>query len=344
MTALLVAVAAALLALVVFADSRAHRGQTPVGADLEIWIRDSLATQLARDVPCRSLALVACYWLVLMSILYATSLLDGLVLTSIGLILGGFVVAILMRHLNELSHHAVHGSLSRSKLVNQLVCDALFAFPMGKARRDDRHRHHVQVHHRVATWAGDPNVDELERAASGTVLRAGFYPVTPAGLLAELKSLVVPGVVGRRAWGPIALGALVYLTAGSNGLIVLLGARFVWFPWLSWLSLLGEHDWRLPAEAGTTSPSDASIEREQARCVRVYSDHRTMALLARLVWLPFGDSYHYAHSVAPGLRWNYLRSLDTALPEVLTVDRLVTGSGSVAYRLARAEGNIGVRN
>lgn len=252
--------------------------------------------------------------------------------------------AVKFRHLQEVSHFAVHGVLARSRRVNVLLAEAAVHVPLGLAPVPVRRRRHVREHHPNATVAGaDPNLAELRRAGlregAGTLrcALAMVHPLTPAGVADTVRGLTAhlgePGAGKWRAAGAVAV------PVAAAGVLGWQAAVFAWvlprlllYPQLAWLSLLVEHRW-FDAESVTGPPAAV----EAARCLRLYPRGRLPALLARGTWLPYGDLYHFAHSVHPAVRWNYLPVLEACLDgPAYTPDALLIGVGSVLRRHRRA--------
>ncbi|MEU6332002.1 fatty acid desaturase [Streptomyces sp. NPDC047049] len=244
------------------------------------------------------------------------------------------------RHLQEISHFAVHGVLARTARANLLLAEVFAHLPLGLGAVVLRRRRHVRDHHPHATEAGvDPNLAELHQAGlqpgagRGRLALALVHPLTPAGLRATASGLAVnvlrsPARAGRTAAVAAVIGA-AYLAGGWAGLVWgLLVPRLLLYPQLAWMSLLAEHTW-FDAEHRTGSPAWV----EAGRCLRLYPRNRALALLAAATWLPYGDLHHYAHSAHPGVRWNYLPALERHLGQPhFTPDGLLLGPGSVARR------------
>ncbi|MGH3731352.1 MAG: fatty acid desaturase [Micromonosporaceae bacterium] len=233
-----------------------------------------------------------------------------------GVVLATAALAVKGRHLQEVSHFGVHTALCRSRRFGDMLTEWGAQGPLGLATVTDRRESHVRQHHPNATVAGvDPNLAEL--AAAG--LRPGCslvrflavvgHPLTPVGCLRTVQTMCAnlwsgPGARGRL---PLVAGLLVagYLLGGVAALVAIGLARLVLYPQLAWLSLLVEHRW-LDAERRRGRPREV----EAGRCVRVYQARPLLGTLARLTWLPYGDVYHFAHSVYPTVRWNYLPTVE----------------------------------
>lgn len=66
-------------------------------------------------------------------------------------------VAVQFRHLQEISHFAVHGVLARTARANRLLAEALVHLPLGLAPVAVRRRRHVRDHHPHATAPTHPD-------------------------------------------------------------------------------------------------------------------------------------------------------------------------------------------
>ncbi|MGC5397545.1 fatty acid desaturase [Streptomyces sp. DT20] len=253
--------------------------------------------------------------------------------------------AVTFRRLQEISHFAVHGVLTRSGRAGAVLCEAAAHVPLGFVPVPVRRQRHVREHHPNATVAGaDPNLRELHAAGlrPGVVraqfLRALVFPLTPAGAIGTVRGLADNILTsGGRWWRlagfaavPVALGAALGWQASLFGWLV---PRLLLYPQLAWMSLLVEHRW-WDAEPVAGPPAVV----EAARCLRLYPNSPAAALLARGTWLPYGDLYHYAHSAHPAVRWNYLPLLEkTTLgtPEY-TPDALLLSESAVVRHHFRA--------
>ncbi|MEV1061568.1 fatty acid desaturase [Streptomyces sp. NPDC050263] len=265
---------------------------------------------------------------------------------------GGWVVAscagaVALRRLQEVSHFAVHGVLTRGGRLNTLLAETAVHVPLGFVPVPVRRRRHVREHHPNATVAGaDPNLAELHRAglrhgASTMRYALGMVrPLTPAGLRDTARGLAAPlrvagtsGTGRLRTAGPIAVAAVMALVFGWEAAVfVFLVPRFLLYPQLAWMSLLVEHRWFDP-EPVTGPP----VAVEAGRCLRLYPRNVPLALLARATWLPYGDLYHFAHSAHPAVRWNYLPALERSLRGPgYRPHALLLGDSSVLRRHRRA--------
>ncbi|MGW5098226.1 fatty acid desaturase [Streptomyces nodosus] len=252
--------------------------------------------------------------------------------------LAAAAVAVHFRHLQEISHAAVHGVLARTARANQLLAEVFAHRPLALAPLPIRRSRHVRDHHPNATGDRDPNLAELRQAGlqpgvTGPVFAAAvIYPLTPRGIRTTIAGLAAnlrgPGAWHRTA-ALAALCAAAYAAGGWPALLCgLLIPRLLLYPQLAWMSLLVEHTW-FDADLRTGTPAQV----EAGRCLRLYPHNRALAVLASTTWLPYGDLRHYAHSAHPGLRWNYLPALENHLaPPHFTPDGLLIGTTTVTRR------------
>ncbi|MFE9007362.1 fatty acid desaturase [Streptomyces sp. NPDC007875] len=252
-------------------------------------------------------------------------------------------VAVQFRHLQEISHFAVHGVLARTRRANRLLAEVFAHYPLGLIPVTERQRLHVRDHHPNAARPGiDPNLAELHRAGlhPGTsrarFARAVVYPLTwhgVRGTVAGIAASLRHSGSWHRAAAIVAVLGASYLTGGWPALLCgVLIPRLLLYPQLAWLSLINEHTWFDP-EPRTGSPAWV----EAGRCLRLYPHNRALAAFAATTWLPYGDLHHYAHSAHPAVRWNYLPALERHLHQPhFTPDSLLTGSRSVIAHHRRA--------
>ncbi|MFI7337257.1 fatty acid desaturase [Streptomyces sp. NPDC050085] len=249
-------------------------------------------------------------------------------------------VGVQFRHLQEISHFAVHGVLARGRRANAVLAEVFAHLPMALGPVAVRRIRHVRDHHPNATVSGaDPNLAELHAAglvpaaSRWTVTRAVLFPLTPRG------TAVAAAAIGRALHRPAgaAAGVAVAFSAFSVGgwfgvLFGLVVPRLWVYPQLAWLSLLGEHTWFDPQRR-----EGARAEVEAGRCLRLYPQRPLMAAAASMMWLPYGDLHHYAHSAHPAVRWNYLPAVERHLaPPHCTPPALLIGPRSLLARHRRA--------
>ena len=171
-----------------------------------------------------------------------------------------------------------------------------------------RAKHHVQEHHpHVNDPARDPNLIEYVELGFNPPLRAPaflrlvFFPVTPRGLAATVRSTwahlrAAPARIVIAA--SLLVGALALVGGATAAVVCYAIPLFVVYPLLSWWSQLVEHRWF------RSRPASGS-DREYASG-RVLNVSRLTRWCLEASVLPFGDSLHLAHSMYPGVRWNHL--------------------------------------
>ncbi|MFJ2442426.1 MULTISPECIES: fatty acid desaturase [unclassified Streptomyces] len=267
----------------------------------------------------------------------------------VGWVIAALMVSVKFRHLQEVSHFAVHGVLTRSGVLGTVLTEATVHAPLGFVPVPVRREKHVRRHHPNATVAGvDPNLAELRMAGlrpgvgSWRFALAMVFPLTIGGVTDTCRSLVRNlNPLGADWWRlgafvvvPLTLGSLLGWPVAVFGFLL---PRLLLYPQLAWMSLLVEHRW---FDAGPATGGPAAIEA--ARCLRLYPHHRALALLARGTWLPYGDLFHYAHSVHPAVRWNYLPFLERAIgTPAYTPAALLLGGSAVIPHHHRALGGGG---
>lgn len=264
-------------------------------------------------------------------------------LGALGWVIAATAIAVKMRHLQEVSHHAVHGVLTRDRAVGAMLAELAAHAPLGMVPVQVRWKRHVQRHHPNATVVGvDPNLDDLHRAG----LRPGvsrrrfllgvLFPLSPAGI-GRTAVAIAEGVRGQAemGWWRVAVFLAVPASAVAFGWPLLIFGwvvpRLLLYPLLAWMSMLAEHRWFDPGvDAGRTPYRTRSEVIEALRCLRLYRRNRVLEFVARGTWLPYGDLFHYAHSAHPAVRWNYLPALEATLSTRCRSSRgLLVGSGAV---------------
>jgi len=266
----------------------------------------------------------------------------GAALGPAGLIVAALMVAVKFRHLQETSHFAAHGVLFRSLRLGDNLTELAVHAPLGYVPVPTRRKRHVRRHHPNATVPGvDPNLDDLVRAgirpgASTWAFVAGvLFPLTPRGL-ADTLSGIFNNLREGGWWRALVFVSLPVAAYAIGGLPVLISGyvvpRLFIYPQLAWMSLLVEHTWF----ENVPDSGASKVELEASRCIRLYRHRAIAELLARSLWLPYGDLYHFAHSAHPSVRWNYLRSVDEMLGSPgRTAGHVIFGRNSVLASLRR---------
>ncbi|MFC9828328.1 fatty acid desaturase [Streptomyces albogriseolus] len=261
-----------------------------------------------------------------------------------GCVLAALAGAAKFRHLQEVSHFAVHGVLVRGGRLNTLLAEVAVHLPLGFVPVPVRRRRHVREHHPNATVSGaDPNLAELHAAGlrpgatTARCLLGMVHPLTPPGAYGTVRGLAAlvrePGAGRLRAAGPVLVTTAVAALFGWEAAVFAFALpRLLLYPQLAWMSLLVEHRWFDPERV--TGPP---VAVEAGRCLRLYPRNTLLALLARGTWLPYGDLYHFAHSAHPAVRWNYLPALERCLHgPAYRPHALLLGESAVLRRHRRA--------
>ena len=284
----------------------------------------------------RSFSMVAAFLSSWLYILFALALCREQVLLAP---LGILIVASRLRALQEISHFAVHGTLYSGRRLSFLLADILFHYPLARPGSIDRFALHVEQHHRHSNGPRDPNVEELTRAGlapsltSAQFWRLLLHPMTPSALRRSIvKKAAIMTAGGDRSIGRwlcfSAAMVLAWAVGGWTGLLaVYVPSALVIYPQLAWLSQLIEHRWLAPRMV----PVRASREYTHGRV----TDFPGLAGgFVRAVVLPYGDSYHLAHSLYPFVSWHYLPAVDRVLKEL---DPLYAEGCSTGLFRGRAE-------
>ena len=225
------------------------------------------------------------------------------------------------RHLQEVSHTAVHAGLCRSRRWQWALSEVLCNAPLVRPDMPHRYQAHVREHHwNVNDPDLDPNVRRFVRVGFVPGLsRAAFHrkllhPLSPRGLAETVTMTATNAARNTRApyvaLRAAAMAAVVAALLAAGGVPALAWAYVVpmltTYPLLSWVSLLAEHRWFVASDAADRWTRECLAGRPTAYPGVVG------ALLSRAV-SPCSDRYHLAHSLFPSLRWNHLPAVDAAL-------------------------------
>lgn len=226
-----------------------------------------------------------------------------------------------MRALQEFGHNAVHFALCRSHAWQWWLSDVFYQFPVFKRDMHSRHKAHTLEHHRHPNDSvRDPN--RIRVAAGGYV--AGlthwafyarlFYPLTPFGAYGNIATMVRNSLLNHsratkfaRCTSLLATAGLMYSAGGWQGIV------FGWllpllttYPLFAWISLLTEHRWMIDGQPEGRLELEFLVGRP--------TDYFGISgWLVRVFVAPTSDAYHLAHSLYPGVRWNYLPLIDRHL-------------------------------
>ncbi|PTL84521.1 fatty acid desaturase [Vitiosangium sp. GDMCC 1.1324] len=225
------------------------------------------------------------------------------------------------RALQEFGHNAVHFALCRARGWQWWLSDIFYQFPAFKRDMHSRQITHTQQHHR------NPNHEKLDpnraRVFDGGMhpgmTQAQFfwsmlYPLRFSGLMVNLKTMMRNSLLNHsfatalaRALTLLGLTALLGWTAGWKavawGWLVPLMTSYSLF---AWVSLLTEHRWFV------SGWPENRLTREFLMC-RPTDYPGFTGWLVRVFICPTSDAYHLAHSLYPGVRWNYLPAIDRVL-------------------------------
>lgn len=231
------------------------------------------------------------------SFLYSVSLsvpLNVLALVSMG---------VQMRALQEISHFSVHRSLCASSWFGDVLANVFFQCPMLLEDVSDRRNRHFS-HHQHANTDSDPNMSKFREIGMNPPLSKRqciyflFFPLTPGGVrhtLLDIYRSAERRNSGQRAGLCIVLSgyAAVFLSLGimEEFFALFVVARVFVYPWLSWISLLVEHRWFVN-KAGGGGAKERECHNGRPTVYRGVTGE-----FIRVVFFPYGDSYHLAHSL-----------------------------------------------
>lgn len=226
-----------------------------------------------------------------------------------------------MRALQEFGHNAVHFALCRHHAWQWWLGNVFYQFPIFKRDMRSRHQAHTIEHHRNPNHPQlDPNRARVHAGGYVAGLSpAGFYrlllyPLTPAGAWVNVSTMVRNSLLNHSRMTTVirwlsvaAVAALLYWAGGWKGVV------FGWlvplltsYPVYAWISLLTEHRWFIEG----SSRDRRDLEYLAGRPTDYFG---VSGWLVRVFIAPTSDAYHLAHSLYPGVRWNYLPAIDRHL-------------------------------
>jgi fatty acid desaturase len=247
------------------------------------------------------------------------------------------------RSLQEVGHHAAHGSLCPNRRLGEIMTNILYQFPAFMPEIRARHHIHVVTHHRSVNMPHDPDLKELvdkgfAPGISEIAFWAGFlHPLTPAGLMARFRECY--GYLAEE-FGATAFYLRILCVLG----VVLLYASFGWYaemfwlyiaqvlifyPLFYWIAHVSLHRWF--AECA----DDIPYHQREVEVGRPTDFPGLSGAIIRNNLFPFGDSYHLAHSLFPGVRWNYLSEVDRLVRKASPDYERHASSGLVFSRKGR---------
>lgn len=225
------------------------------------------------------------------------------------------------RALQEFGHNAVHFALCRSRSWQWLLADFFYQFPAFKRDMHSREITHTKEHHRNPNHdSRDPNRARVAAGGmKGAISRGGFwrallFPLTPVGFVANC-TVMYRNTMLNFNWATLAVrlssimcfGWVFYTLAGWRG--ILLGwcvPLLTTYPLFAWIALLTEHRWFVEERPGGRRENEMWVGRP--------TDYPGVSgLIVRMLISPTSDAYHLAHSLYPGVRWNYLPTIDRFL-------------------------------
>jgi fatty acid desaturase len=222
------------------------------------------------------------------------------------------------RSLQEIGHHAAHGSLCPNYKFGEVITNLLYQFPAFMPEIRARHHIHVVTHHRSVNMPHDPDLKELaDKGFTPGIGEAAFWlgflhPLTPAGLLARLKECAgyLVGDFGRPAFYLRIICVLavvsIYVSIGWYAELfwLYIAQVLVIYPLFYWIAHVSLHRWF--AECA----DDIPYHQREIELGRPTDFPGLSGAIIRNNLFPFGDSYHLAHSLFPAVRWNYLAGVD----------------------------------
>jgi len=223
-----------------------------------------------------------------------------------------------IRSLQEIGHHAAHGSLCPNRTLGELVTNIVYQFPAFMPDIRDRHRIHVIEHHHSVNQPFDPDLKELiDKGFVPGITEFNFwkgvlYPLTPQGIrdrLVECWGYLSSGV-GTQKWAlrvttVILLVAFFMATGLYDELLWLYIVPVLFtYPLFYWLAHIALHRWYAECDEGI------AYHKRELTLGRPTDFPGIVGFTIKSNLFPFGDSYHLAHSLFPSVRWNYLAQVD----------------------------------
>lgn len=226
-----------------------------------------------------------------------------------------------LRALQEFGHNAVHFALCPNHEWQWWLSNVFYQFPAFKRDMRSRHQTHTLEHHRNPNHPSrDPNRARVHAGgyvagiSSTSFYALLLYPLTPRGAWVNLTTMARSSLLNHsrlttvvRVLCLIAVAALLYWAGGWKGVL------FGWlvplltsYPVFAWVSLLTEHRWFVEG----TSRDRRDLEYLAGRPTDYFG---ISGWLIRVFIAPTSDAYHLAHSLYPGVRWNYLPAIDRHL-------------------------------
>jgi fatty acid desaturase len=248
-----------------------------------------------------------------------------------------------LRSLQEVGHHAAHGSLCPNRRFGEILTNILYQFPAFMPEIRARHQIHVVTHHRSVNMPHDPDLKELaDKGFTPGISEAAFWigflhPLTPVGFVARLKECY--GYLADDLGTPafylrilcVSAVVLAYVSVGWYAELFWLYAAqvLIFYPLFYWVAHVSLHRWF--AECA----DDIPYHQREIELGRPTDFPGLSGAIIRNNLFPFGDSYHLAHSLFPAVRWNYLCGVDRLMRKASPEYERHASSGLVFSRKGR---------
>ncbi|RDS83898.1 dihydrorhizobitoxine desaturase [Dyella monticola] len=225
------------------------------------------------------------------------------------------------RALQEFGHNAVHFALCKSHAWQWFLSDYFYQFPAFKRDMHSRHVTHTREHHKNPNHMSlDPNRARVRDGGMAYPLTERqfyarlLYPLTPRGLRVNITTMLRNSMLNHsktttviRCICLLQLALTFFVLAGWKGVVLgWFAPLFTTYALFAWLALLAEHRWFV----------SGSFEnrRELEYLAGRPTDYSGFSgWMVRILVSPTSDAFHLAHSLYPGVRWNYLPAIDRIL-------------------------------
>lgn len=223
-----------------------------------------------------------------------------------------FYIGCRIRSLQEISHFALHGALCPSVRIGRLWANIFYQYPFLLPTAATRYRTHIIEHHpNPNVFNKDPNLQDyisigfVPGIKAITFWQFVLYPLSVKGILGKFRSykqIWLEEPVVRSLTLLIIILPFLILNLWTELLCLYLVPAIVIHPFLAWISQLMEHRWFHNIDS-------TSVRQREYAYGRIIEFPGLFGWIVRHNVLPFGDSFHLAHSLYPSTRWNYLRML-----------------------------------
>ncbi|HEV7434026.1 MAG TPA: fatty acid desaturase [Pseudorhizobium sp.] len=341
------AVMAALAALCIqAADLWYHRfdfGKVPVPASSGVAVRHyrrhfrSLASKPYDNLLAPLTYLRILLWIFAANVVFHEA--DNILIDALAVLF----VAGRFRSLQEVGHHAAHGSLCPNRRFGEIMTNLLYQFPAFMPEIRARHQIHVVTHHHSVNMPHDSDLKELaDKGFTPGITEAAFWlgflhPLTPAGLFARLKECYryladdfgTPAFYLRILSVVAVISAYVSVGGYAELFWLYLAQILIFYPLFYWIAHVSLHRWF--AECA----DDIPYHQREIELGRPTDFPGISGAIIRNNLFPFGDSYHLAHSLFPAVRWNYLSGVDRLMRQASPEYEQHASSGLVFSRKGR---------